>query len=139
MTELGVPSYDVALVITGHHERSLAHHTFKAVRRCIRTAVTADLAVEVVGVLDSADDVTRAIFEEHIGHDGALADSCRTTTLEVSVGDPGLARNAGVAATTADLICVLDADNLPSATGWSKLSDSAASTGTHAWSTPSTS
>jgi glycosyltransferase involved in cell wall biosynthesis len=116
MTESGAPPpHDVALVITGHRERTLAHHSLKAVLRCVRAANDAGLSVEVVGVLDRADDVTAEIFAEHLGSDGTLAGSSATTLLPVSHGDPGLSRNAGVARTTAPYVSVLDADNLPSA------------------------
>lgn len=115
MSDPGASPFDVALVVTGHRERSLAHHTFKAVGRCLRAARGAGLAVEVIGVLDNADPFTREIFEEHLGPDGLLAESGATTITEVSVADPGLARNAGVAVSTAALVGVLDADNLPTA------------------------
>ena len=104
---------DVALVITGHAERSLAHRTMRAVRRCLVAARDAGLAVEVVGVLDNADEETRRIFVENLGPTGLLQELCDGRTLEVSVADCGMSRMAGIHTTRAPYVGVLDADNLP--------------------------
>lgn len=104
---------DLALVITGHTERSLAHRTMRAVRRCLLVARDAGLTVEVIGVLDDADEETRRFFVENLGPAGLLQELCDGRTLEVSFADSGMSRMAGIRETRAPYVGVLDADNLP--------------------------
>ena len=107
---------DVAVVVTGHRESTLAHRTFRALARAVQVAVADGLAVEVVGMLDRADAATTAIFEEALGDQGAVGSVVPARVCAVSYGDPGSSRNHGVATTRAPWICVLDADNLPTST-----------------------
>lgn len=104
----------VAVVVTGHREGTLAHPTFRALARSIRAARDGGLPVEVLGVLDRADDATREIFHEALGSDGTVGSVASCRVVEVDHGDPGAARNEGVRHSTAPWVCVLDADNLPS-------------------------
>lgn len=108
------PAADVAIVVTGHREGALAHRTFRALARAIDTAIEAGVRVEVVGVLDTADDATVEIFEDALGEQGVVGSLVPARTVKVTHGDPGASRNHGVSETRAAWVCVLDADNLPS-------------------------
>lgn len=111
-TEL--PLRQVTLVITLHREGRLAHHTFRAVRRCVEHAVRNGVEVAVIAVLDRADDATRSFVADGLGAGGYFDGLCATSVVEVGAGDAGLARNAGIAEATTAYVGVVDADNLPS-------------------------
>lgn len=103
---------DVTVVVTGHGEGALAEATFEALARSVRGAD--GVAVEVVGVLDRADDATTAVFERALAPDGVVGAVAAGRTVATDHGDPGAARNHGVRLARAPWVCVLDADNLPS-------------------------
>lgn len=105
---------DVAVVLLTHHEGTLAHHTFRALARSVEAATRAGWSVQVRVVLDSPDDATRDHVAWAVGPDGPFAGVCDAGALETDVRDPGLARNAGIAATSSRFVAVLDGDNLPS-------------------------
>jgi hypothetical protein len=113
VTQPGDRGPDVAVVVTGHHEGELSLPTFRALARSIAEAVDAGLAVEVVGVLDRADSATARVFDECLAAGSEIARLAATRVVTTDLGDPGLARNAGVDACRAPWVCVLDADNLP--------------------------
>ena len=113
---LGQPSGggpDISVVVTGHHEGELAIPTFRALARSVAAAVDAGLAVEVVGVLDRADATTTRVFDECLADGSTIGALAATRLVTTDLGDPGLARNAGVQGSRAPWVCVLDADNLP--------------------------
>ncbi len=107
-------SVDVAVVVTGHREGTLAHPTFRALARSVEYARERGLRVEVLGVLDNADRATTEIFTEALGPDGVVGSLVPTRILPTSQGDCGSSRNYGIEHTEAPWIGVLDADNLPS-------------------------
>lgn len=107
---------DLTVVLNAHREGTLAHPTLRALHRSLAQASAGGLHVEVLAVLDNADDPTRAIFDEAVGPDGYLSEVATTHVLEVAVADLGLARNLGVTRAAAPFITMLDADNLPSRT-----------------------
>jgi glycosyltransferase involved in cell wall biosynthesis len=80
--------------------------------RGVDQATSDGLTVEVVLVLDRADEPTRAFVADAIGAGGSLSGLPHKLTIEVDNGDLGLSRNDGVKATTARKICPLDADDL---------------------------
>lgn len=108
---------DLTVVMTAHREGLLAHHTLRALRACAQRAVDEGISVRVQIVLDSPDAATARLMAEAVGTHGYFAGVCDADLLEVAVRDPGLARNAGVAASDSRYVAVLDADNLPTA-GW---------------------
>lgn len=111
----GGDQVDVTVVMTAHRERTLAHHTLRALRRCAEHAVQAGLSVRIQIVLDSSDESTTVYLHEAIGPDGYFAGICDAALEEVAVRDPGLGRNIGVALARSRFVAVLDADNLPTA------------------------
>lgn len=106
---------DITVVMTAHREGTLAHHTLRALRRCVQHASSAGLSVRVEIVLDSADERTASFLHEAVGPEGYFADLCEASLTEVAVRDPGLGRNVGVARSRSRFVAVLDADNLPTA------------------------
>ncbi|MBD3923750.1 glycosyltransferase [Nocardioides cavernae] len=107
---------DLTVILNGHREGILAHHTLRTLHRSVSHAHKAGLAIEVLAVLDNADDVTRTVIGEAAGPNGYLQEVADARVIEVSVADLGLARNHGVREASAPYIAVLDADNLPSLT-----------------------
>lgn len=102
---------DVSIVLTFHREGDIALPTLSAVDLCREEAARAGLRVELIAVLDSADQRTRELVRSHCG---ALAD---VRVLEVEVGDLGLARNAAFAVARGEYGCTMDGDDLMS-TNW---------------------
>lgn len=102
---------DMAVVVTAHHEGRELTPTFHALGRAIAHA--SNLRIEVVVVEDRADSATQDAVQQAITH-GALAGAASTTVLAADHGDLSMARNHGIAMSTAPLVGVLDADNLPS-------------------------
>lgn len=113
----GAEPVDLTVVMTAHREGLLAHHTLRALRAGAERAVAEGVSVRVQVVVDSPDAATAALMAEAVGPTGYFAGVCDADLLEVAVRDPGLARNAGVAASESRHVAVLDADNLPTA-GW---------------------
>jgi hypothetical protein len=99
---------DVSIVLTFHREGDIALPTLRAVDLCRAEAARADLRVELIAVLDTADERTRELVKSHCG---ALAD---VRVLEVEVGDLGLARNAAFAVARGEYGCTMDGDDLMS-------------------------
>lgn len=111
----GVP--DLSVVVTGHREGRLAHHTMRSLAIAVQHARSQGLTVEVVCVLDRPDADTVHFFTEATGPDGYFAGLCTTTVFEVDHGDPGLARNDAVQRSHGRLVGMVDSDNLVSI-GW---------------------
>ena len=105
---------DIAVVVTTHREGRALVPTLRALAACIAEARSAGLSVEVVITRDNADDVTRRVIDDTV-RAGALAEAESVALLDLAAGDLSLSRNAGVVATSAPVVGVLDADNLPSA------------------------
>lgn len=106
---------DVTVLMTAHKERTLAHHTLRALRRCVQHALENDVTVEVVVVLDSPDRATEDFMAEAMGPQGYFTGLCEATLIPTQVRSPGLARNIGVVAASSRYVAVVDADNLPTA------------------------
>ncbi|NYJ96340.1 glycosyltransferase [Pseudoclavibacter caeni] len=104
---------DLAVIITVHAEGRLMTPTFRALARALATASADGVHAEVVIVEDCADQATEETVSALLER-GVLHKADRVRVLPVRHGDLGLARNAGIAATDAAFIGVLDADNLPS-------------------------
>jgi glycosyltransferase involved in cell wall biosynthesis len=94
---------DVSIVITGHNEGLLSASTIRSALQAARRAEAEGFTVECLAVLDRADADTVAVFEY-------LAAGFRL--VETDFGDPGMARNAGVAISTSRAVAFLDADDL---------------------------
>jgi glycosyltransferase involved in cell wall biosynthesis len=105
---------DVTVVVTGHGEGDGCRATFAALARGVEAAAQAGLVIEVLGVLDRADEATSAAFDDALGGAGALARLASGRVVVTDHGDPGAARNEGVRLARGAWVCLLDADNLPS-------------------------
>ncbi|WP_186308969.1 glycosyltransferase family 2 protein [Stenotrophomonas rhizophila] len=101
---MSLPS--VSAIVTFHGEGILAHTTLRSYTLSRAVARREGVDVQLVLVLDRADPQTRAFVVTHPDLDGT------ETILETDVGDPALARNAGVAVCVADYVCTLDGDDL---------------------------
>ncbi|MFW7415652.1 glycosyltransferase [Demequina sp. SO4-18] len=107
------PRTDIAVIVTTHREGRLMIPTMRGLARTLAHARDAGLAVEVVVVRDRSDVRTVDQVDEVVA-DGVLGDAVTVRVLDVDHGDLGLSRNAGIAASSAPVVGVLDADNLPS-------------------------
>lgn len=96
----------MSAVVTFHGEGVLVHATLRSYIQSRRLLRQEGADVELVLVLDNADDATRQFVIGHPDLDGS------ERVLEVGVGDPALARNIGVANASGEHICILDGDDL---------------------------
>ncbi|WP_286215624.1 glycosyltransferase [Demequina sediminis] len=104
---------DIAVVVTTHREGRHLIPTMRGLARTVAHARRAGRAVEVVVVRDRADARTVEQTDTLIAS-GMLADAVEARVIDVDHGDLGLSRNAGIALTSAPMVGILDADNLPS-------------------------
>ncbi len=96
----------ISVIVTFHREGILAHNTLTsyAMSRDFFRAEGGE--VEFVFVLDCADEATARVVRSHPLLDGT------EKIIDTGVGDAALARNVGVAESTAEYIAVLDGDDL---------------------------
>ena len=94
---------DVTAILTAHAEGKLAATSLVSFERAIAEARQAGLVVEGLIVLDRADASTRAQF---------AGVEPRFRVIMTDEGDPGQARNAGVAAAEGRFVTFLDGDDL---------------------------
>lgn len=120
-------SPDISVIVNGHREGATSVPTLAALARALEVAADSGLAVEVVGVLDRADEATVSVFTDALADDGIVGRLAPTRLVTTDLGDPGAARNEGVRLARGRWVCVLDGDNLPSRT-WLREAHRAAST-----------
>lgn len=102
---------DITVVVTAHSEGREVARSLNALRSTI--AAVPNLAVEVVLVLDGADEATEQAVGAAIARD-AVAGAVGLEVLRVEHRDLSAARNDGIRGSRARFVGVLDADNLPS-------------------------
>ncbi len=98
-------SIQVSLVVTFHGEGAIASKSLAGIARCRNHARRSGIDCEIVAVADRADRVTLSSLAEA----NLLEDSDQL--IEVSVGDVGLARNAGVSISRGEWISISDGDD----------------------------
>lgn len=95
---------DITVIINLHREGMFACPSVLSIARAKSFAEKRGVKIEVIAVLDAADEITRKIVE-----DSDLGD---LQTIHVQEGDLGAARNWGVRSARGDWIAFLDADDL---------------------------
>lgn len=98
-----VTSNSVTVVVTAHAEGPLLHPALRSVRAAAEWAAADGVVTDIVLVLDSPDQLTRSYVDEHV-HD------CKVEVIDVR--DPAAARNHGVSCASADLVALLDGDDM---------------------------
>jgi hypothetical protein len=94
---------DVSLILNGHREGLLASPSIRSASRARILAERQGIVVETIYVLDAPDQATADQFRFGGGADAQVT---------VQFGDLGLARNAGVEASSGRWIAFLDGDDL---------------------------
>lgn len=99
----------VDAIVTFHSEGIVAHRTLLGLNRLRRHAEENGIQVGIIAVLDCADGDTREIVRSSplLGGNDQI--------LEVSNGEPGLSRNNGISASSADYVGIFDGDDYYSA------------------------
>lgn len=98
------PAPHISVVINAHREGLIATPSLRSVSRAKQFANAKGYSVEVIVVLDKADDLTRQVVKGW--------DEAGVQVVELSLGDLGLARNHGVKAASGEFVAFLDADDL---------------------------
>ena len=104
MAEHPETGIDISVIITGHRERLLAGPTARSACEAVAHAEAQGLACEIVLVMDRSDRLTREILTAGIGECARVVES--------DEGDPGQARNHGIAVARGSCAAFLDGDDL---------------------------
>lgn len=97
---------DLTAIATFHAEGILAHATLRSYLLSRDRAREAGVTVQMILLLDNADEVTSNTVRYHPDLDGT------ELILDISVGDCGLGRNLGVGRAAGTYVCTLDGDDL---------------------------
>jgi hypothetical protein len=95
---------DITVTVNFHREGALALAALASLSDLVKVARAVGLAVETQAILDRSDELTRHIVDVQ----GRFID----TVQEVSLGDLGLARNAGTGRAHGRFLSFLDGDDL---------------------------
>lgn len=98
---------DLTVVVTTHAEDFLLRPTLRSIRRAIRSVHRSGGSAEVIFVADNATDRVTQELTAWIARMGAPS-----RILEVSHGEPGASRNAGVRAARGRYVALCDGDDL---------------------------
>lgn len=94
------------MIVTTHREGILAWPTLRSVAAAVDQARRSGVSVEVLVVVNDADETTRRLV-----HD-ATARGLADRFIETKLDDPGQSRLAGLSATDSDLVMIMDGDDL---------------------------
>lgn len=100
---------DISVVLTTHREGYLLGPTIDSCIAAIEAASGMGKSIEVVVVQDRCDELTRSMAPQHIAKS---LFGVPTKVMETDLGDPGLARNHGVEASSGRSVTFLDGDDL---------------------------
>src|SRR4051812_33352768 len=98
------PQPPISVIVTAHRESLLIHRTLKSIYASIELAERANIPCELVVVLDRGDQETRRYIHQF--------PTQRHRTIEIDVGDPGMARNIGAQHVRGKYVAYLDGDDL---------------------------
>jgi glycosyltransferase involved in cell wall biosynthesis len=85
------------------------HATLRSLSRCIAYANHRGYSIEIVLVVDNADEATKRHIDEYAP---ALLHGASIVRIDVAYGDLGTSRNDGLISAHADIAGVLDADDI---------------------------
>lgn len=95
---------DITVMINAHREGPLLAMSIRSAVQALQRAETDGWSGEIILVLDRTDEITRTIAERHLGPGHQ--------TLATDFGDPGQARNHGIARARGRTLALLDGDDL---------------------------
>ncbi|WP_192799407.1 glycosyltransferase [Brucella anthropi] len=102
-----VEKIDATIVLNLHNEALFLKRTLLSLDEAVRHTVDAGLKIQLVAVLDRADELTQEIMRKH---DTSLY--AAVTILDADNGSLGLSRNDGIVAAKGEYILTADGDDL---------------------------
>jgi len=102
-----VEKIDATVILNLHKEGLFLKRTLLSLDVAVKHAADAGLNIQLVAILDRADETTRKVMVQHDAYPYASV-----SILEVNNGSLGLSRNDGIEAATGEYIITADGDDL---------------------------